>query len=81
MYCKYCGEQLAEGASFCHRCGKKNKKEKVAVRKTRNLYESEDFVDVETYWKELGLLKKLCFLIAASAAALWAAILVLSFFI
>ena len=80
MYCKYCGQQLAEGAVFCHSCGRKyvEKKEKKTIEE---LDERKEFVDVKAYWQELGVLKKACFAFVCCAAALWAAILTVSFFI
>ena len=80
MYCKYCGAQLAEDSVFCHSCGKRYK----AVsnkKKIPELDEKREYVDVDAYIKNMNILQKACLLFVMSAAAMWAAILVLGFFI
>ena len=80
MYCKYCGQQLAEGAVFCHSCGRKyvEKKEK---KKVEELDERKELVNVTAYWNGLGILKKACFAFVFCVVSLWAAILTVSFFV
>ena len=80
MYCKHCGTQLREDAVFCHSCGKRYK---AAAEKPKMpvLDERKEYVDVEAYIQNMGILQKALFLTAMSAAALWSAILVLSLFL
>lgn len=80
MYCKYCGAQLAEDAVFCHSCGKRYKAES-RRKKLPELDERKEYVDVSAYIKNMGMLQKAILVFVMSAAALWAAILVLGFFV
>ncbi len=76
MYCKYCGQQLAEGAVFCHSCGRK-----YVEKKKKEPDEKKEFIDVKAYWQNLAFFKKVCFIFTFFVAALWSALLTVSFFV
>lgn len=72
MYCKYCGKEIVDGASFCQHCGGQQKESTTVV--SSNLLESHDISIEDKFRKVLKFVFKklfhfICIVLIAFVAA------------